>query len=417
MDLKGRYERAKEELLHDRKICEANRKLFQRFFEYEEYKLKRKNSLAALDAACFKTLSAYVSRLRTVNQWFGNKPWKDLTKGDIKAVYDGLEDGTIRSRFGKPIKDKRSYYNLVIRSKPFELAGKLPMVTEVMEFVSNGRKEDVRFIREETFRQVVDVISDIKQRCFLWLCWDIGENALSILHLRKRDCVRQQNPYTQQIEYIINLRREILKRSRTPRSEPTNYIETVHYLDLVLKSKGEDEILFDFGARWAAKFLGAATKKVGARCLPGGQPVTLKDLRSSMACDLLSKGWSRDEVNARLGHTPSSREIDKYINYLAIDRKQPKRKFEENLVAKLEERLKSAEAGQIRLSRELETLQNSSTVVLKFTQLYAQLSRFTIARQLRQITEIEFFEQLKVLHSQLAAAERELDELVPVSSS
>ena len=23
-----------------------------------------------------------------------------------------------------------------------------------------------------------------------------------------------------------------------------------------------------------------------------------------MACDLLSKGWSRDEVNARLGHSP-----------------------------------------------------------------------------------------------------------------
>ena len=45
-----------------------------------------------------------------------------------------------------------------------------------------------------------------------------------------------------------------------------------------------------------------------ATCIPGGQKVTLKDLRSSMACDLLSKGWTTDEANYRLGHKPSSRE-------------------------------------------------------------------------------------------------------------
>jgi hypothetical protein len=54
-----------------------------------------------------------------------------------------------------------------------------------------------------------------------------------------------------------------------------------------------------------------------------------------MACDLLSKGWSTDEVNQRLGHKPSSREIDKYVNWLALDRRKPKRKLHQNQVATL----------------------------------------------------------------------------------
>ena len=95
MSLKARYEAAKQRLLDDEDICRANRKLFARFFEYEEYKLKRKNGIAQLDDNSYKTLLAYVTRLRTVNRWFTNKPWEKLAKQDIKRVYDDLEDGKI----------------------------------------------------------------------------------------------------------------------------------------------------------------------------------------------------------------------------------------------------------------------------------------------------------------------------------
>ena len=59
---------------------------------------------------------------------------------------------------------------------------------------------------------------------------------MSLLQLRKRDFRRQVNPETDEPEYLVDLRKEILKRSRTPRVEITLFIETVELLDLALQS-------------------------------------------------------------------------------------------------------------------------------------------------------------------------------------
>ena len=335
MVLKPRYETAKQRLLDDKGICTANRRLFARFFEYEEYKLKRQNGIATLDDSSYKTLLAYVTRLRTVNRWFKNEPWEKLTKQDIKRVYDDLEDGKIKSMRGTPLKDKETYYRMIIRSKPFEMAGKRELAKEVMEFYGHQQREEVRFIEEATFRQLVSIPTLPEHRAFLWLAWDIGENASSLLQLRKNDPTRQVNQDTNESEYLINLRRETLKRSRTPRSEFTNYRETVELLDLILKGKRDDEPLFKFGYRMAKKIIERAVRITGARCTPGGQKVTLKDLRSSMACDLLKKSWTTDEVNSRLGHKPSSSEIDRYVNFLALDRRKPKKKLHDHKLTQL----------------------------------------------------------------------------------
>jgi len=56
-----------------------------------------------------------------------------------------------------------------------------------------------------------------------------------------------------------------------------------------------------------------------------GDRLSWKDLRSGMACHLLRSGWSRDEVNARLGHTAYSAALNAYINYLGLDRGHAKR--------------------------------------------------------------------------------------------
>ena len=69
MTFKKMFERRKNVLLNDRSICLANRKLFREFFDFEEYKLRRKNNLAKLDEACYKTLCGYITRLRNVNGW------------------------------------------------------------------------------------------------------------------------------------------------------------------------------------------------------------------------------------------------------------------------------------------------------------------------------------------------------------
>ena len=386
MGLKERYEKAFKKLTEGSGICNPNQILFKKFFAYEEYKLKRKNSIPSIDESSYKTLLAYLTRLRTVNNWFNNKPWIYLTKKDIKQVYDNLEEGRIISRFGTPIKDKATYYKQILRSKPFELAGKKELVKRVMEFYSQTSKEEVRFITEETFRKLVDTVIKIEHKAFLWIAWDIGENCNSLLQIKVGDFTRQVNEDTNEAEYLVNLRKEILKRSRTPRSEFTNYKENVYFLDLVLKSKKPEEFVFNFGYRMAKKIIERAMKLTGARCNPTGQNVTLKDLRSSMACDLLRKGWTTDEVNCRLGHKPSSHEIDKYVNFLAMDRRKPKKKIFDNALQKIQEELEESKQRE-KLTTERLKRQSEESQDIKH-QLHLIMERFgRLTKQVQELTQ------------------------------
>lgn len=385
MTLKETFERLKEKLLNDPSICKENRDLFAEFFQFQEYKLKRMRGNSALDENSFKTLLNYTSRLRTVNNWFENKSWRALTKADIQRVYDDLEDGKILTTRGKPIQDKRTYYKIIIKGKPFEMAGKSQIVKEVMQFASFQPSQDVRFITEDDFRKLVEAVPKTQHRLLLWLCWDIGENAKSVLRLRKRDCIRQKSEHVGDPEYLINLRSDILKRSRRPRSELTNYKETVTYLDLRLPGLSEDDLLFNLNDGGVRKILLKAAARCGVRCRPGGQRITLKDLRSSMACDLLSKGWSRDEVNARLGHAPSSDEIDRYINYLALDRARPKKKFQDNQIGKLTMELAEMRDREKLLSHRLDKLQQSSTARIAYLQQLTEIQSKILAVQIQHL--------------------------------
>ena len=144
------------------------------------------------------------------------------------------------------------------------------------------------------------------------------------------------------------------KRRKPPkqtRSEITNYKETVEYLDIVMKDLKEEDMLFPYGYTASKKVLDRAVKLVGAKCIPKGQIVTWKDFRSSMTCDLAKKGWVRDELNARLGHKPSSVEIDKYLNFLALDRHKPKEKVHNHNLGKLQSEVDD-KAQQLKLAQE-----------------------------------------------------------------
>lgn len=326
MDRKQLYERAKKALLADASVCEANRALFAEFFAFEEYKLKRQNGLAELDTACYKTLYYYTLRFRNVNAWFENKPWKDLTREDIKQVYDAVEDGRIRTRAGLPFQDAQSYYNKVLKSKPFRLAGKDGLAKEVIEY-STSRPRIVRYLTEESFRSLVSVVVNPQYLLLIWLAWDIGENIDTLLQLTKADFIPQANRYSGEREYLVNLPAAKLKRSRQTRSEITLYPETARYADMILARRERSELVFPLGYRAASKALQRANRRSGATTMPNNEPVRWKDFRSGMACHLLRNGWSRDEVNARLGHTPHSSALDAYINFLALDRSGPKQRL------------------------------------------------------------------------------------------
>jgi hypothetical protein len=396
MALKESFEKAKQRLLNDSSICKENRNLFKEFFEFQEHKEKRTNELASLDEACYKTLLGYTIRLRTVNNWFSNKPWKDLTKEDIKKVYDDLEDGKIKTNKGKPYKDKRSYYNNIFKSKPFKLAGhKDDLAREVLEYYTDKKHKDVRFIDEERFRKLVSVVSKPEHLLLFWLSWDIGENVTSLLELKRKDFTKQMNRHTKSPEYLVNLPQGIIKRSRQTRSELTLYPETVRYLDIILergkkvfiqdkkgkelrKIKKEDgkytrvngktkyipfesnDKIFTFEKRQATKIFDAVVEKTGVKTIPNNDKPTWKDIRNSMACHLMKNGWHSDEINLRLGHTITSRELNVYVSYLAANKQMPKKKlFQSNLEEvqdELEETKRREKLQGSRIERQQEEL-------------------------------------------------------------
>lgn len=347
MTYKESYERRKPELLAA--VNKANQKLFLKFFEKEEYKLKRQNGLDKLDESSYLTLLGYVGKFSVVDKMFKGKAWVNLSKADIKKVYDGLEDGTIKNKYGKPYKDKRDFYDKIFRSLPFQLAGKSDIAHEILEFAQNKDNDEPRFFEEDTFRRLVGCINNTKHLCLMWLAWDVGENINSLLKLKKKNFTPQTNPDTKEREYLINLHRRILKRSRKARGEITNHAETAHYLDIILKDLKDDDLLFSFGYGGAKKFLSRAVKKIDGKVKPNNAKIVWKDFRSSMAVYLMNKSWDTTEINCRLGHNPSSRVLDKYINFLGLKRHEPKKKIYNHDLADIKERLEESKHTEKRL--------------------------------------------------------------------
>lgn len=220
------------------------------------------------------------------------------------------------------------------------------------------QNREVRFVTEETFRSMVSVVSNPRHLRLFWLAWDIGENIGALLQLSKRDFTRQRNEHTGEMEYLVHLPQAKLKRSRVARSEPTLYPETARYADMVLRNLNDSDPIFNFGHRQALKIMRGAVARSGARCLPNDDLPTWRDLRSGMACQLLRSGWSREEVDARLGHTPNSSTLNAYVNFLAIDRGRPKKKlFDSSLQdvqLQLQETLRREKLTRMRLQRQEE---------------------------------------------------------------
>jgi len=406
---KDRYIKKKEDLLSDDKVNSNNRQVIGRFLQFEEYKLKRKEGLSEVDERSYKTLYGYAGRLRRLNEWFKNKDWTELTEEEIKKLIDDLEDGNIINKYGKRYSDRSLYYQMM-QGKLFALVQKDHIVRRITEeFSIRGREfnKEVRFIDEETFRKIVDCAITTEHRCLMWAAFDTGENICSLLSLEKDDFKRQINPDSNEPEYVVVFSKENLKRSRTPRSEITNYKETVSYLDIVLNdlkpstkkisnkymdTKNLSEIhnenkLFKFGFKAAETLLKRAVEKAHARCLPGGQRVTWKDLRSSMACDLLKKGWNRDEVNARLGHRPSSRIIDSYINYLALDRKGSKKKLYDGNLRQLEVELEQQKEANKLQGLRFENLKKEQEQMKEEFNKFIHSSKVELLKMMKNIEE------------------------------
>ncbi len=349
------YKRKKPQLLDDKKICKPNRDIFEEFFIFQEEKLRRINELEKLDEACYKTLCGYINKLRNVNKWFHNTEWKKLTTDDIKEVYDKLEDGNsfifdtkkhkhndkILNRFNKRYADRKSYYSKIFKYKPFQLAGLKDKVDDALDFFTDKRRKEVNFVNQESFNKMVSVVKNPYHLALLWLSWDIGENINTLLRLTSSNFKRKTNKETKEEEYIVWLPQGQLKRSRTARSEPTLFPETVGYLDIILEGLEPTDKLFNFEYRQSLKFFDSAAKRSGATCEPTGKKPSWKDLRSGMACNLFGNyGWHSDDINLRLGHSITSKELEAYFSYLAGQGKRVKKLHYNNNLEQVQEELK-----------------------------------------------------------------------------
>jgi len=415
---KDRYLINKEKLLNNEEFNSNNRETIKKFLEFEEYKLKRKEGLVEVDERSYKTLTHYITRIKKINEWFKNKDWSKLTEKDIKKLIDDLEDGIIKNKYGKRYEDRSVYYQM-LQGKFFSLVKKSHIAKQIIEdFSIRGRdfSKQVRFIEEESFRKIVDCALTQEHRCLLWLAFDIGENIGTLLELTKDDVKRQVDSNTNEPEYLIILSKDKLKRSRTPRSELTNYKETVQYLDIVLKNlkpstkrtsnkfvRGRrlsdihsDDKLFKFGMKAADTFLKRAVEQAGVRVLPGGEQVTWKDLRSSMCCSLLKRGWSLEECNARLGHRPSSRVIDRYVNFLSLDRRKPKTKVYQSNLKKMEIELeKQKDLNKLQQIR-FENLKNEQD---KMKIEFKQLMSSSKVELLKMLKDVKMMEEVKTINN------------------
>ncbi|MCK5624227.1 site-specific integrase [Candidatus Pacearchaeota archaeon] len=388
MSFEDRYKKTKKALLEDNSIIKYNRDLFNKFFAWEEEKLKRQNGLPKIDESSYKTLYGYINKFRNVNNWFKNKAWNKLTEKEIKQVYNDLEDGKIKNRSGRRFEDRRGYYNKVFKSKPFKLAGLSDVVENALEFFTDKRKKQVRFINEEGFKRMLNFLHKPQHYALFWLAWDLGENITALLELRVKHFKRQLNRDTKQEEYLVYLPKENLKRSRQTRSEPTIYPETLRFLDALFKygketeyrdEKGmirrkavpfkEDDFIFSFKYRQALQIFDSVVKRAGVKCEPEGEKPSWKDLRSGMACYLFSQGWHVEDINLRLGHSPQSKWLESYINYLAINRKRAKKVHYNNNLEDVKDELEESKqreklVGQ-RMERQKEDLDQVKELLKK----------------------------------------------------
>ncbi len=102
-----------------------------------------------------------------------------------------------------------------------------------------------------------------------------------------------------------------------------------------------------------------------------------------MACHLFERGWHVEDINLRLGHSPQSKWLDSYINYLAVNRRRAKETHHNNNLKDLKNDLEEGKLKEKALLSKLEKqddkiqalVDNDRHYAEKMTQLLSLLKR------------------------------------------
>lgn len=366
--------RIKGETLH---IREDNLKIAREWLDQEEERLAwatgYEKSAQVRNAL---TLNKDIGYLKNILYWFNDRSLHDITKEDIKQVYEGLEKGTLRTIYGKQLTpaSRNDYYKKMFKGGLFRYLNKDGLAREVILRRFN-QEPDVRFFDYDTFLKIVENTRLTSHRLAFWLAYDIGLEGKALLQLRKADFSYHEDKELGWF-YRVHIPNEISKKTRTRRDVDVFFNRTNELLKPHLEQLQRDDLVFNFGLRNLEKALTTIVKKHDLRTYSTGEPITLKDFRSSVATYFLQEFYPTGFIKKRLGHSPSSPLIDRYASYLGLDeRKQRKQAAQIDLknyqeqYNKLQEETRALRAQNEQLEQEVQNMREQQDKIIKAIKL------------------------------------------------
>lgn len=322
------------------------------------------------------TLNKDIGYLKNILYWFNDRSLQEITKEDIKQVYEGLEKGTLRTLYGKQLTpaSRNDYYKKMFKGGLFRYLGKDDLAREVILRRFN-QEQDVRFFDYNTFLKIVEHTRLTTHRLAFWLAYDIGMEGKALLQLRKADFSLHEDEELGWF-YRVHIPNEISKKSRARRDVDVFFNRTNELLKPHLEQLGSNDLLFNFGLRNLEKALSTIVKKHDLRTFSTGELISLKDFRSSVATYFLQEFYPTGFIKKRLGHSPSSPVIDRYASYLGLDeRKQRKRAAQIDLknyqeqYNKLQEETRALRAQNQQLEEELQSMKEQQEKIINAIKL------------------------------------------------
>jgi integrase len=383
-NIQARYEKVKEKFIqtgtvktHEGviEIRPENKKLALAWMEFKEQELSDIYGTSA-DARIrnAKTLyKQFTTYLSNVLYWFNHLDLKQLTENDLLTVYRNLEKKKLLSVQGKELSDitLKDIYMRVFKNGFFKFIHKDDIAHAIIKRKVASTQE-VRFFELDTLKQITNAAELKSHRLAYWLLFDVGLEVSALVQLRKSNFELKKSKNDEEY-YIVHVPKEISKKGRRVRNNFVSFTETNQLLKNYLEKLRDSDLLFNFEPHGIYRALMRLNEKYDFRVKPTGDQVSIKDFRSSCATHLLKQGWTTDEVKARLGHAPSSDEIDKYVNYLGlhqerrreqdvkIDFNNYKEKYEEST-----EHIRKLEAHQEIINRQMEEMRKMvMTLALK----------------------------------------------------
>lgn len=316
------FENALNRLEEDESLPKHNREIVLEYIKQKKVELLEgytDEELKVQRIRSAKTLHKYVMILGNICKWF-----PDLRKIDEAELRDfklKFYSGQLVTRTNKTKFYRPDYEKKVIKSDFFKyFLGYRDLVEKVFTGKTKGETNTVSFIEIEDLRKIVDQITVMHGKVAMWVMFSTGLRIGTYLQLKKKDFELKYNNDTKVYYYLIHISKDITK-SKADRTIPVVIDECNDLLRRYLEPMRDEHFLSEVSYNAVLKMLKVATENAGVVTKPKGEAMHPHILRKSATLHLLNAGYSVDQVKMMLGHKPSSKVIDVYLNYSGLDMK------------------------------------------------------------------------------------------------